>query len=58
MTLKEMIKTGKTTFEEVESAIHKMRLRISELETMHYQDQAEIVRLRRQIGAEDEQRNP
>lgn len=58
MKLQELIETGVTTYEEVETTIFKMKreiesqkVKIAELETMHYGDQAEIVRLRRMIEA-------
>ncbi len=50
--LKELIETGKTTFEEVEKVLHNMKLTIEEYKQMHFQDQAEIVRLRRMIEAQ------
>lgn len=60
--LKELIKDGKTTYEEVETAIRNMKkiidenkVKIAELETMHFNDQAEIVRLRRMVEALEEQ---
>lgn len=59
--LKELIESGKTNFHEVETAMYNMRSKISalekevnELNELHYLDQAEIVRLRRQIEAEHE----
>lgn len=59
--LKELIESGKTNFDEVETAMYNMRSKISalekevnELKELHYLDQAEIVRLRRQIEAEHE----
>ena len=56
MTLKEMIETGATTFEEVESAIVNMKKKITELENLRQLDMAEIVRLRRWIERmEDEE---
>lgn len=57
--LKELIESGKTNFDEVETAMYNMRSKISalekevnELKELHYLDKAEIVRLRRQIEAE------
>ena len=54
MTLKEMIETGKTTFEEVEKAMLNMKKSIEEYKQMHFCDQAEIVRLRRMVEALEE----
>lgn len=47
--LTELIKSGKFTMADIESALRKMRLKIAELETAHFADQAEIVKLRRWI---------
>ena len=47
--LTELIKSGKFTMADIESALRKMRLKIAELETTHFEDQAEIVKLRRWI---------
>lgn len=47
--LTELIKSGKFTMADIESALRKMRLKIAELETAHFTDQAEIVKLRRWI---------
>ena len=52
--LKEMIETGKTTYEEVEAAIKNMKIKIEEYKQMHFNDQAEIVRLRRMVEALEE----
>ena len=56
--LKELIASGKTTFDEVESAMIKMRQRIAELEKenaelkqMHFLDRSEKVNLRRMVEA-------
>lgn len=56
--LKELIASGKTTFDEVESAMYKMKQRIIELEKenadlkqMHFLDQSEKVNLRRMVEA-------
>lgn len=56
--LQELIASGKTTFDEVESAMYKMNQRITELEKenadlkqMHFLDQAEKVNLRRMVEA-------
>lgn len=56
--LQELIASGKTTFDEVESAMYKMKKRITELEKenaelkqMHFLDQAEKVNLRRMVEA-------
>lgn len=61
MKLQEMIETGAATFEEVETAMFNMKerietqkVKIAELETLHFQDQAEIVRLRRFAQALEE----
>jgi hypothetical protein len=54
--LKELITSGKTTFDEVESAMYNMKKRITELEKenaelrqMHFLDQSEKVNLRRMV---------
>ena len=56
--LQELIASGKTTFDEVESAMYKMKKRITELEKenadlkqMHFLDQSEKVNLRRMVEA-------
>lgn len=56
--LQELIESEKTTFDEVESAMYKMKQRIIELEKenaelkqMHFLDQAEKVNLRRMVEA-------
>lgn len=56
--LQELIASGKTTFEEVESAMYNMKKRITELEKenaelkqMHFLDQSEKVNLRRMVEA-------
>jgi len=45
----ELVRNGRFTIFDIESALKKMKLRIVELENMHQLDQAEIVRLRRFI---------
>lgn len=49
MELIDLIRSGKYTIEDIETALKKMKLRITELEQMHQCDQAEIIRLRRWI---------
>lgn len=51
MKLQEMIETGETTFTDVENAMVNMKKKINELEHLRQLDMAEIVRLRRMIGA-------
>ena len=55
--LKKLVKKGKFTMADIESALRKMRLRIAELEQMHQCDQAEIVRLRRWIERLEDDRD-
>ena len=57
--LQELIASGKTTFDEVESAMFNMKKRITELEKenaalkqMHFLDQSEKVNLRRMVEAD------
>lgn len=54
--LKELIESGKTNFDEVETAMYNMKKRITELEKenaelkqMHFLDQSEKVNLRRMV---------
>lgn len=56
--LQELIASGKTTFDEVESAMYKMKKRITDLEKenaelkqMHFLDQSEKVNLSRMVEA-------
>ena len=49
MELIDLIRSGKYTIKDIETALKKMKLRITELEQMHQCDQAEIIRLRRWV---------
>lgn len=58
MELIDLIQSGKFSIADVEHALKKMKLRISELEQMHQCDQAEIIRLRRWIQRLEDDKNP
>lgn len=55
--LMELVKSGRFTVDDIESALKKMRLRIAELEQIHQCDQAEIIRLRRWIERLEDDRD-
>lgn len=52
-----LVKSGRFTIADIESALKNMKLRITELDQMHKCDQAEIVRLRRWIERLEDDRN-